>query len=123
MDDIEQAAEVFESPRDPASEVDDGDGAASIGKTAEEAWDAATKAQDWTPIGAEGPAQLPDTDAGGSTDPWGAPAGGEGGGIIEAFEREAVNRLPIDDTPPTGTMSDELPDNGIPPDAETLISQ
>jgi hypothetical protein len=120
----DQDTEVFMSPRDVASGVDDASG--SIASAAEAAWDAATNAAttatDWAPIGAEGPAHLPDAD-GGSPDPWGAPSAGESGGIIEAVEREAANRPAPDDTPPTGTMSDDQPDNGIPPDAETFISQ
>ena len=53
---------------------------------------------------------------------WDAPSGGEGGGIIAEFEREQANRLPEDDTPPTGTRTEDIPDGEIPPDAEIFIS-
>ena len=52
----------------------------------------------------------------------GRPSGAEGGGIIAELEREQANRLPEDDTPPTGFLPDRgSPDGEIPPDAETFI--
>jgi hypothetical protein len=47
----------------------------------------------------------------------------ESGGIIEAIEREQANRLPVDETEPTGTISDETPDGELPPDAEIFRAQ
>ena len=93
------AADILDSPRDPASDAGDG--------------------PDWTPIESGGGSGSIIDDIGrtvqdaaggifGSSDndPW----GGSGGG------------MPVDDTPPTGTFSDPMPDGELPPDAETLIS-
>ncbi len=45
----------------------------------------------------------------------------ESGGIIEAIEREQADRLPVDDTEPTGTIPDETPDGELPPDGEIFM--
>jgi hypothetical protein len=93
MDD-QQQDEVFMSPRDPASHLDQTSAAAAAA-----VWEEATKAIDGTPSGADGAAGGGQSGGGGSTDPWDVPSGAEGGGIIAELEREQANRLPEDDTP------------------------
>jgi len=119
MDDEQQDTEVFESPRDPASGVEDAGGSAK--SAAEAAWDAVTNLGDSSPSGGDGPAGGGQSGGGGSTDPWDVTSAGASGGIVDEYERQEANRLPIDDTPPTGVGSSDMPDDGIPPDAEIFI--
>ena len=76
MDD-QQQDEVFMSPRDPASALDETSAAAAAA-----VWEEATKAIGESPSDADGPAGGGQSGGAGSTDAWEVPSGAGGGGIV-----------------------------------------